>query len=126
MPSERLFRILPNGKIFRVGHMRGRYFVPCHPFRAERVNRDGYLDLFWRDSSRVLQKCPASRIVWQKFKGEIPEGFDVHHINGKRKDNRLINLEMRRGRHLAFSKEQQEYEEWEKRTLGAIPDVELV
>ncbi len=34
------------------------------------------------------------RYVWEKEYGPIPKGFDIHHINGIRTDNRLENLEI--------------------------------
>jgi hypothetical protein len=35
----------------------------------------------------------AHRLVWQHFKGDIPNGFDINHKNGIKGDNRLRNLE---------------------------------
>lgn len=32
--------------------------------------------------------------VWEAFNGEIPKGYDVHHINHNKEDNRLENLEL--------------------------------
>ena len=34
------------------------------------------------------------RLVWEKHNGKIPDGMVIHHINEKRKDNRLENLQM--------------------------------
>lgn len=34
------------------------------------------------------------RYVWTQAHGEIPKGMCIHHINGKRYDNRLENLRM--------------------------------
>lgn len=33
------------------------------------------------------------RDVWEHFNGKIPEGYDVHHINENKHDNRIENLE---------------------------------
>lgn len=32
------------------------------------------------------------RWVWQQAHGPIPEGYEIHHKNGKKRDNRLENL----------------------------------
>lgn len=36
---------------------------------------------------------PYSRIVWQQYYGEIPEGFIIWHKNGDKFDDRIENLE---------------------------------
>ena len=34
------------------------------------------------------------RLIWAEANGPIPDGYVIHHINGKKKDNRLANLAM--------------------------------
>lgn len=34
----------------------------------------------------------AHRVIWETFKGEIPDGYEIDHINNIRDDNRLENL----------------------------------
>ena len=34
------------------------------------------------------------RIVWEAFIGNIPENYEIDHINGNRDDNRLTNLRL--------------------------------
>jgi len=34
------------------------------------------------------------RMVWERAHGLIPSGYDIHHRNGVRTDNRLENLEL--------------------------------
>ena len=36
----------------------------------------------------------AHRIVYETFKGEIPDEYEVDHINNVRDDNRLCNLQL--------------------------------
>ena len=38
-------------------------------------------------------RCLMHRYVWEKEKGSIPDGWDIHHINLNRTDNRIENLE---------------------------------
>lgn len=33
------------------------------------------------------------RYVWEKERGKIPSGYDIHHINENKADNRIENLE---------------------------------
>jgi len=34
------------------------------------------------------------RIVWEFYKGKIPPGYDIHHKNHNKSDNRIGNLEL--------------------------------
>lgn len=34
------------------------------------------------------------RLIYEKYKGDIPKGYVVHHINGNRIDNSIENLEL--------------------------------
>jgi hypothetical protein len=38
------------------------------------------------------KKDMVHRAVWKKANGPIPIGYEIHHINGNRLDNRLENL----------------------------------
>ncbi len=44
-------------------------------------------------SATVNDRILMHRYVWQKYNGIIPDNFDIHHINGKKYDNRIENLE---------------------------------
>jgi len=64
------------------------YAMP-HGYRMVRIKYEG----------KYLQSY-AHRIIWTYFKGRIPEGYTINHIDGKRDNNDIRNLE------LATSKEQ--------------------
>ena len=56
-------------------------------------NKQGYLraDL-WLNGKTV--HLPIHILLYKTFIGPIPNGYDVHHINGNKLDNRLENLEL--------------------------------
>jgi len=44
--------------------------------------------------STLKSRTLMHRIVWEHFNGKIPKGYDIHHINHDRTDNRISNLEL--------------------------------
>jgi len=74
----------------RFFHDRGR-IVRCNR-RAEQLNpRTGYSFVTFEYRGRYL-RAYAHRIIWQCFRGNIPRGFEINHLNGRKADNRLRNL----------------------------------
>lgn len=49
------------------------------------VNKNGYA---------VISSVLVHRIIWETFNGEIPEGYEIDHINTVRNDNRIENLRL--------------------------------
>ncbi len=41
-------------------------------------------------------ECRVCELVWEAFKGDIPEGYTVTHIDGDKTNNRLNNLKLER------------------------------
>ncbi len=39
-------------------------------------------------------ECRVCELVWEAWKGDIPQGFRVSHIDGNKRNNRLDNLEL--------------------------------
>ena len=39
------------------------------------------------------KRSQLHRDTWECYQGEIPEGYDIHHINEDKQDNRIENLE---------------------------------
>lgn len=69
--------VTKQGLIYRLRNDKLVYIKPS--------NQNGY--------ERVYEGL-VHRIVWETFNGEIPKGFEIDHINNKRDDNRLDNLQL--------------------------------
>ena len=69
--------------------LRGPNFQPFQFYDGKKftLRANGYYSL--TTNNRTLMH----RYVWEKEKGKIPIGFDIHHINGQKADNSIDNLE---------------------------------
>lgn len=69
--------------------LRGPNFQPFQFYNGLKfsLRSNGYYSL--TSDERTLMH----RYVWETEKGIIPEGWDIHHINNDRADNRIDNLE---------------------------------
>lgn len=55
------------------------------------MSRKGYLRVQLHKEGKM--KCfRVHRLVWMAFNGEIPDGYEVNHIDEDKTNNRLINL----------------------------------
>lgn len=67
-----------------------------------KINKKGYYQITSRkegNNDKLLH-----RLIWEDFYGKpVPEGYDIHHINMVRTDNRIQNLQcVERGLHMRF------------------------
>lgn len=84
----------PNaGKIWRLaeGNSDGTW-RRCRRRRAEHARSDGYLRIR-ATVQGVRHQVSAHRVIWMAVHGPIPEGYTIDHVNGKRSDNRIDNLD---------------------------------
>lgn len=54
----------------------------------------GYLHISAGPSRQERHYILLHRLVWMTKHGEIPDGYEVNHKNGKKKENREDNLEL--------------------------------
>lgn len=53
------------------------------------LSRDGYYVVYPNGHPR-----PVHRLVWEAYHGPAPKGMAVHHVNHKKTDNRIVNLQL--------------------------------
>lgn len=89
---EGLFQVSNMGNVQRIAH--------CDQYRRKanlgpatfKPNKRGYWEvMLGRPKFRRLYL--VHRVVMLAFVGPCPEGLQVNHINGDKRDNRLVNLE---------------------------------
>ncbi len=86
---EGLYEVSNLGRARRVvtqtGRPSGRIMKPG--------DRRGYSKYTFTRENQKRMFC-AHRLVWEAFNGPIPDGLQINHLNGDKRDNRLTNLEV--------------------------------
>jgi HNH endonuclease len=69
---------------------------PLHPRwkGGKTTDRDGYVVI----TAGINRGKFEHRVIWEQKHGKIPRGFDVHHVNEIRNDNRDENFELRKSK----------------------------
>ena len=70
--------------------LRSKVYLPFLTFNGLKftLRNTGYYGR--TDNERELMH----RVVWEYYKGKILKGWDIHHINHDKSDNRIENLEL--------------------------------
>ena len=55
------------------------------------IDKDGYVQI---TPPKGYKHKGLHRIIWVIVNGDIPEGYDVHHIDGNKLNNSIYNLEL--------------------------------
>ena len=77
---------------FRVRNyeLRKKRRLPYQTFNGVKFTPRNHGYLARTDGDRKLMH----RYVWEYYNGAIPAGYDIHHVNHDRQDNRIENLEL--------------------------------
>lgn len=89
---EECYAVSDEGFVVRTATY-GRCPRPCWKPIAPRVKRHGYVS-FHLCKDGVRKDIPGHQITWKAFFGDIPKGLQINHINSKRTENGLGNLEL--------------------------------
>lgn len=57
-------------------------------------NRDGYLTIYLSCIDKQPRVFYFHRVIWFYFNGEIPQGYELNHIDENKSNNTLANLEL--------------------------------
>lgn len=57
------------------------------------ANNKGYMQ-FHLQINKTRLHYYLHRFVWEAFRGEIPNGFEINHVDGNKGNNSLSNLEL--------------------------------
>ena len=93
--NECVYKIHPIYNLF-AGSKDGNFIhiIKQVPHRGNE-NHYGYLNCMVRKHGQSSYKnFKVHRFIWECFNGIIPEGKEIDHINDKRDDNRLCNLQL--------------------------------
>lgn len=74
--------------------MKHPYGIVLKP-RVTKKKGKNYHAIMLCSGKRKTQKAAyIHRLVWESFNGEIPNGYEVNHIDGNKENPRLDNLEL--------------------------------
>lgn len=77
--------VTKGGLVYRYSKRQDKLIL-CKPT----ADRDGYHQIGVQKPKKTCVK--VHRLVFETFNGEIPQGYEIDHINTVRDDNRLGNL----------------------------------
>lgn len=86
---EELYKVSDKGRIKSLNYGR----TGIERLLKKQYNKDGY-SLVSLYKNATPKSFLVHRIEWTTFKGEIPTGMQIDHIDGNKKNNNIINLRL--------------------------------
>lgn len=83
-----------NKKNFDISNLELKYRTPSFEteFGLAIVNKQGYVVIV--SPKKGHRNKFFHRLIWEKHKGKIPEGYQIHHIDGNKLNNDISNLQL--------------------------------
>lgn len=81
------------------------------------ISKDGYVKVY---PQKGYKHCNIHQYIWMCANGcDIPEGYDIHHIDGNKQNNSIYNLELvEHKKHMSEHKIGKHYTEETKKKLS--------
>ena len=105
------YEISSDGRVFSKGFFRpnqknGEGYIMKPKELSVHKNGTGHLHVDVGEGKRLVH-----RLVYEAFIGEIPKGYEIHHIDGNKENNEISNLApVTRGQHMRLhAKERKGY-----------------
>ena len=89
---EDCYAVSDRGNIVRTSLTKKRVTQKWRPVKPK-TNQGGYKQ-FGLCREKIKSHRLVHRLVWEAFNGPIKPGMQINHLNGKKTDNRLSNLEV--------------------------------
>lgn len=86
-----------NRKTRQSGNLVKQYYI-CRKNKVPKEDFDKYHDykrvILWNSELKRNVNHYVHRLVWESFRGKIPNGMQINHLNEVKDDNRLENLSL--------------------------------
>ena len=95
LAKEGKIQILKNGDIYRLWEKRRGFLAK--PIKITKKSSNGYVMLrtvFKENGVVISHYVCAHRVIWSYFNGIADDCLEINHINAKKDDNRIENLEL--------------------------------
>jgi hypothetical protein len=89
---EDCYAVSDRGNLVRTSLTKKRVTQIWRPVKLK-THRDGY-KMIGLCREKIKSYRQMHRLVWEAFNGPIKTGMQINHLNGKKADNRLSNLEV--------------------------------
>jgi len=85
------YSITEKGDVYSLKWAKKRKLKPQKASQSKK----GYVQVrLYDDSGKLGRLQYVHRLVYQNFKGEIPDGLEIDHIDGNPRNNNLTNLQL--------------------------------